>query len=66
MGLYAQYQQGSAGFAERYDELLASTGMADAASLARGFGIDIEDEAFWRGSLDVITQRVAAFHEAAG
>jgi pepF/M3 family oligoendopeptidase len=66
LGLYAQYQQGSAGFAERYDELLASTGMADAASLARGFAIDIEDQAFWRGSLDVIAQRVAAFQEAAG
>src|SRR5690606_36092343 len=66
LGLYAQYQAGGANFVERYDELLASTGMADAASLARGFGIDIEDQAFWRGSLDVITQRVAAFTEAAG
>src|SRR5690606_22339801 len=31
LGLYAQYQQEPNGFSERYDELLASTGMADAA-----------------------------------
>lgn len=63
LGLYAQYQADSDGFKERYDELLASTGMADAATLARGFGIDIEDEAFWRTSLDVVAQRVVAFEE---
>src|SRR5690606_18808104 len=49
LGLYAQYLADGDAFKERYDELLASTGMADAATLARGFGIDIEDEAFWRG-----------------
>ena len=64
LGLYDQYQADGEGFVARYDELLASTGMADAASLARGFGIDIEDPAFWRGSLDVISQRVDAFHAA--
>ena len=61
VGLYAQYLDEPDAFRERYDELLASTGMADAASLARGFGIDIEDEAFWRASLDVVAERVAAF-----
>lgn len=64
LGLYAQYVAEPDGFRERYDELLASTGMADAATLAHGFGIDIEDEGFWRGSLDVIAQRVTAFDES--
>ncbi len=66
LGLYAQYLADSDGFRSRYDELLASTGMADAATLARGFGIDIEDEAFWRGSLAVVAQRVEAFEALVG
>ena len=63
LGLYAQYREAGEEFVGRYDELLASTGMADAATLARGFGIDIEDPAFWRSSLDVIARRVDAFEE---
>lgn len=63
LGLYARYQTDPAAFVERYDELLASTGMDDAASLARRFGIDIEDVAFWRASLDVVERRVTMFQE---
>lgn len=61
LGLYKVYKQDKDAFIGRYDELLASTGMAGAADLARGFGIDIEDEAFWRSSLDVVEERVLAF-----
>jgi len=61
LGLYAQYKQNPDAFRGRYDELLASTGLADAATLARSFGIDIEDKAFWRASLDVVEERVSAF-----
>lgn len=61
LGLYAQYQENPEGFAARYDELLASTGMDDAATLAQRFGIDIEDPAFWRGSLSIAEGRVAEF-----
>ena len=32
--------------------------MADAASLARRFGIDVRDEAFWASSLDVLRRRI--------
>lgn len=58
LGLYARYQADPQGFAARYDELLASTGLADVATLARRFGIDIEDIAFWRRSLSLIAKRV--------
>ncbi len=63
LGLFAEYRKDEAGFKDRYDELLASTGMHPAAELAGRFGIDIEDVAFWRGSLKVIAERVDRFRE---
>jgi oligoendopeptidase F len=61
LGLYAEYRRQPTGFQERYDTLLASTGMADASTLAKDFGIDIESVEFWRGSLSVPSQRVLEF-----
>ena len=58
LGLYATYQRQPSGFQVRYDKLLASTGLADAKTLASDFGIDIEDEAFWQGSLDIARERI--------
>ncbi len=58
LGLYAQYRDNPNGWHARYNELLASTGMADAAPLARGFGIDIESADFWRESLKITAARV--------
>ena len=63
LGLYATYQTEPQGFRARYDELLASTGMGDAASLAKGFGIDVEDPEFWRSSLKIAEARVEAFEK---
>lgn len=60
-GLYARYLAEGEGFRRRYDELLSSTGMASASDLARGFGIEVEDPQFWRESLGVVADRVAAF-----
>jgi oligoendopeptidase F len=40
LGLYARYQEDPAGFKAGYDDLLAATGDADAATLAVRFGID--------------------------
>jgi pepF/M3 family oligoendopeptidase len=54
LGLYARYEEDADEFRRGYDELLSSTGMADAATLASRFGIDIRSAGFWRGSLDVI------------
>jgi oligoendopeptidase F len=61
LGLYAIYQRESEGFQERYDRLLASTGLGDAAQLAAEFGIDIQTPEFWRTSLGVITADIDRF-----
>jgi pepF/M3 family oligoendopeptidase len=61
LGLYARYQQEGETFTARYDDLLASTGLDDAATLAQRFGIDIRDGAFWRASLDLIRADVERF-----
>jgi pepF/M3 family oligoendopeptidase len=58
LGLYAIYQQRGAAFVADYESLLASTGLADAATLAKRFKIDIRQKAFWKGSLDLIGERI--------
>ncbi|GER87623.1 oligoendopeptidase F [Dictyobacter vulcani] len=63
LGLYARYQQNPEAFKQGYDELLSSTGLDDAATLAARFGIDLHSEAFWRGSLDIVRQDIDAFCE---
>ncbi|WP_216329364.1 M3 family oligoendopeptidase [Deinococcus aestuarii] len=69
LGLYAQYvrakEQGrEADFQARYDDLLSSTGLADARTLAARFGIDLHAPDFWEGSLDVIRGQIRAYEEA--
>lgn len=66
IGLYAQYLDNADAFRANYDELLSSTGLADAATLASRFGIDIQTPDFWRGSLKVIEGEVNQFVELAG
>lgn len=63
LGLYARYEQEPETFKQRYDELLSSTGRADAATLAADFGIDIRTPDFWRASLDVIRRDVDKFEK---
>ncbi len=60
IGLYARYRVDPEQFRSGYDELLASTGLADAATLAGRFGIDVRDTAFWTASLDVLREHIAA------
>ena len=66
LGLYAQYQDRPEAFRARYDELLSSTGLAEAADLAAQFGIDIRTPDFWRSSLDVIRADVDRFESVVG
>ena len=61
LGLYARYQEDPDGFRASYDDLLASTGDADAATLGKRFGFDITSAGFWRGSLDVIRADIDTF-----
>ncbi|MDR3690195.1 MAG: M3 family oligoendopeptidase [Fimbriimonas sp.] len=61
LGLYSVYEKEPNTFHGRYDDLLSSTGMADAATLGRRFGIDITQVEFWRGSLDQIRADICRF-----
>jgi pepF/M3 family oligoendopeptidase len=61
LGLYARYQQDPAAFKTGYDDLLAATGLGDAATLAARFGIDIRSTDFWRASFDIIRQDIDLF-----
>jgi len=58
LGIAARYEAEPAGFATRYEALLARTGMASVADLGREFGIDVESEGFWRGALALSERRV--------
>jgi oligoendopeptidase F len=64
LGLYARYQQDPEMFKHGYDDLLSSTGMADAATLAARFGIDLRTEEFWQNSLDIIRHDIDQFEAA--
>jgi oligoendopeptidase F len=66
LGLYAQYRQDPGAFRRNYDDLLSSTGMDDAATLAARFGIDVRTPAFWRSSLDVVRADIDEFERLVG
>ena len=61
LGLYAKYVEDAEAFKANYDDLLASTGSADAATLAARFGIDTRSKEFWASSLNVIRQDIDEF-----
>ncbi len=61
LGLFARYQQDPDEFRASYDDLLSSTGMANAAELANRFDIDIRTPDFWRASLDVVREDIDRF-----
>ncbi len=61
LGLYAGFVADPDRFRSRYDDLLSSTGLSDATTLAARFDIDIEDRAFWERSLDVVRARIEDF-----
>lgn len=63
LGLYAQYQANPTEFKKGYDDLLSSTGMADAATLAARFGFDLREPDFWRASLGTIEKEIERFEE---
>jgi oligoendopeptidase F len=52
--LYAQYEKSSAGFAERYFELLKAGGSKHHSELLAPFGLDAKDPNFWSLGLSMI------------
>jgi len=61
LGLYAQYRADPDRFRASYDDLLMSTGLDDAATLANRFGINIQTPDFWRASFDIIRGDIERF-----
>jgi oligoendopeptidase F len=61
LGLYKKFDEDPDSFRARYDDLLSSTGMADAAELGQRFGFDTRDIGFWRGSFDVLRRDIDEF-----
>lgn len=61
LGLYARYAEDPKAFVAGYDDLLSSTGLADAAELASRYGIETRSVAFWRSSLDVVRSDITRF-----
>ena len=57
--LYAAYQKSSAGFAERYLDLLAAGGTKHYREALAPFGLDPSDPAFWGRGLEMITGLIA-------
>jgi hypothetical protein len=66
VGLFALYQRDPETFRAGYDNLLASTGLADPATLAERIGIDICAAAFWQHGLDIVRTDVDEFERLVG
>lgn len=61
LGVYARSKEEPEAFRARYDDLLASTGRADAATLAARFGIDLREPGFWEASLALVRADIDRF-----
>ncbi|MCS6939174.1 MAG: M3 family oligoendopeptidase [Roseiflexaceae bacterium] len=61
LGLYAEYQRAPETFRARYDDLLASTGLASPIDLAARLGFDLRAPEFWCASLNVIRNDIDRF-----
>lgn len=58
LSLYDLYEKGSAGFKDRYIELLKAGGSDWPHKLIGKLGVDIEDPSFWNSGLAIIEQMV--------
>jgi oligoendopeptidase F len=63
IGLYARYVDDPEQFRAGYDDLLSSVGMADAATLAAGFGFDVGARDFWTQSLAVLEGHIDDYEQ---
>ena len=64
-GLYAKYEEQGEDFPKAYKNLLAVTGKLSAKEVAQTMDIDIEDQAFWKKSLDLIIEDIEYFKQLA-
>lgn len=62
-GIYAEYQKQGAPFVDQINTLLQKTGQMSVEAVAKLIDIDVQDEAFWHASLDVIEAEIDQFLE---
>lgn len=60
-GLYSMYLKEGNSFINKYNEVLRLTGQANIYDVAKYAGIDIHDEEFWQGSMDMIKKDIKKF-----
>jgi len=56
--LYARYQESSAGFQDKYFDMLKAGGTKHHSDLLKPFGLDATDPKFWQKGLDVISSMI--------
>ncbi len=57
-GLFAYYQKDKKTFSDLYETMLAYTTQADVEVVAKTMHIDVEDQAFWISSLDIVKRDI--------
>lgn len=62
-GLYGMYQKEGQKFAETYECFLSLTGKMPLKDVGKSVGIDLEDEAFWQNSIDMIHEDIELFEQ---
>lgn len=60
-GLYSMYLKEGKSFIDKYNKVLRLTGQANVYDVAKYAGIDIHDEEFWQGSMDIIKKDIEKF-----
>lgn len=65
-GLYAMYLEKGEDFLPLYDKLLNETGRNDLKDLTASVGIDLENPAFFRSSMELIRQDIEEFLKLTG
>ncbi|XJS09959.1 M3 family oligoendopeptidase [Aerococcaceae bacterium WGS1372] len=62
-GLYTIYEKEPQGFSDRYDQLLYATTVTTVEDTAKVMGIDVQNEQFWKQSLDSFVTYIDRFEE---
>lgn len=62
-GLYGMYQKEGQSFAKTYEKFLSLTGKMSLEDVAKSVGIDLQDEAFWQNSIDMIQEDLEQFYQ---
>lgn len=62
-GLYGLYQKEGSAFSTTYENFLSLTGKMTLEDVGKSVGIDLQDEAFWQNSIDMIQADIDLFEK---